>query len=220
MTAPRVRRSAVLGALTLLTIVVAHELIYGLVYGAGDAYDAAMSGAGHGSYWASFALFVGGATVALALIVGAQVARLHRRAAAMASTNSRRTDDGPEFARILARRWIAVAAASIVAYVAQENLERVASGASAPGFATLAGEHLVALPVLLAVALAVAAAASLVAWRRDVLLSRMRLCAGPPSRTTATAHRPAGDVVLAGLRGPRLHGVRAPPRAAFAHSPS
>lgn len=207
----RVRRSAVLGAYTLLTIVAAHELIYGLLHGTGDAYDAAMSSGGHDSYWASFVLIVGGATVTLAAIVAAQVVRLHRRAAAMGPVNPRRVDDVPSFTRMLARRWITVATASVVAYVAQENLERVANGASAPGLATLAGEHLVALPVLLVVALAVAAAASLMVWRRDVLLSRMRHRAGPPSRATATSRAPVSDVTRAGSQALRLHGVRAPP---------
>lgn len=208
---------AVLGALALAALALGHELIYLIAHGIGDGYAAAMREGGHDRYWTSFLLIVAVVTSALAAVSVAQFRRLRRLTVAMRARVVQVRDVGPSrFFALLGPLWLRLSVVVSTAYVAQENIETAATGASWPGLGVLGGEHVVALPVLLLVSLLVAAVRALVGWRREVILARLRAAAR--ARLRATVAEPWGST---NIRPPtisegRRNGVRAPPMGLIA----
>ncbi|MEX1173516.1 MAG: hypothetical protein WEG56_12995 [Chloroflexota bacterium] len=211
------QRVAILGALVLAALLLSHELIYLIAHGLGEGYAAAMRESGHDRYWTSFLLVVAVATIALVAVVVAQFRRLQRLAIAMRAGTLRVGDaGGSRFFALLRPLALRLSVAVVAAYVLQENIEIATSGAGLPGLGVLAGEHAVALPILIAVSLLVAAVGALVGWRREVMLARLRAAARRRLRAAATVVRPAQTSDRpAGTIERRRNGVRAPPSPVF-----
>lgn len=207
------RAFTITGALVLAALALSHELIYLLAHGVGEGYARAMQEGGHDRYWTSFVLIVVVVTGYLGVIVAAQWRRLRRLAADVQAGTARLKRGGLDrFIELLRPLWLRVSGGSIAAYFIQENVETASIGAPLPGLGVLGGEHAIALPVLLAVSLAVAAVGALVGWRREVLLARIRAAARRRLRAPAATPRPALVVDRpAGRYEVRRNGVRAPP---------
>lgn len=191
------------------TVALGHELTYLLANG--GSYDTAMAQAGHERYWLAYLLIVGLLSGALVVVVVAQLVRL-RRLAGKAKPGARNAGGSAgQFVRLIGRLWLRTAAAAALVYLIQENLELLSAGSALPGLAVAAGDQVIALPVLGLVALAAAAIAALVSWRRGALLRRIQDANDrPPGRTPYSARPPAvfrvvSFAVVAG------NGVRAPP---------
>jgi hypothetical protein len=106
--------------------------------------------------------------------------------------------------------WSRVAALTTIAFLLQENIETASVGHPMPGLYALAGQHDMALPLIVAVSLVVALTRALVRWRRDVLLARLSRVA-PPHPTVQPPARPVESVLVHSADGIRRNGVRAPP---------
>ncbi len=218
---PRSRLSSLVvpGVLSLAALALSHELIYRIAHGAGEGYEAAMREGGHDSVWTSFLPIVALVVTSGLSVVGVwQVRRLRRLAAAMRAKSVRVGDVGPSrFFGLLGPLWLRLAVAVVVVYVLQENIETARTGASLPGLGVLGGEHVLALPVMVAASFLVAAVGALVGWRREVILARLLAAAQRPLRTASTTRRPSvSSDRPRGITEERRNGVRAPPSVRFA----
>ncbi|MEW5992243.1 MAG: hypothetical protein AB1736_12975 [Chloroflexota bacterium] len=152
-------------------------------------------------------------TGALALVAFTQVRRLCRLAAAVRAKHIRVGDLGLDrFFGLLRPLWLRLSVTVVATYIAQENIETASTGVPLPGLGVLAGEHWIALPVLILVSLLVAAVGALVGWRRELILARLRAAARARRHTAAKAMRPAQSVSRpTDIDATRRNGVRAPP---------
>ena len=207
----RILDRLILAVLVLASLAVAHELIYLGAHGTGDAYRAAMTGAGHDGYWSDFVIAIG---LVSALLIGVSLAQLRRLArladASGAGTLRVRDQSLGHLARLVLPIWGRVATLTTLAFLLQENLETASVGHPMPGLYALAGQHDLALPFIVAVSLVVALTRALVGWRRDVLLARLRRIAPPHPKVQQPA-RPVESVLTHSADGIRRNGVRAPP---------
>jgi len=228
----RMTRAAPFAALSLLTLVLAHNLTYVVGYGA--AYREVLSRTGHGDAWRTAALVVLGLGITLALAGSLRIAALWREARVL---TRERADDHlpgrhlpgqgtqPPFLPALVSLWLRLAITGAALFTIQENLEHLATtglattglGAAVdlPGVGVLAaGGHLDAIVVIAAVAGAVAFVASLFRWHRAVLIARLAAARLRFPRAATAAHRPR-ELAFRGpssILGRRL-AVRAPPPA-------
>lgn len=209
----RPRSVVVIGTLALAALALGHELIYLLAHGFGAGYETAMREGGHDRYWTSFLLIVALVTSILVVVTVAQFRRLRRLAKDLRARSIRVGDAGfDRFLRLVGPLWLRVSVAVVIAYLAQENIETATTGSRMPGLGVLAGEHWMALPMLLFVSLLVAAVGALVGWRREVILARLRAAARRYLRGVATMLRPVEPVARLRHTDPgRRNGVRAPP---------
>lgn len=159
-------------AMTLVALVIAHNLVFLLAYG--PAYDEALAHSGHDGAWGNAVAVV--LTAAFGL-VGLGTWRLYRLgivARARAPREGGRGLRESGFARRVVALWLCLAGATTLLFVVQENLERQHVGATPPGLAVLwSAEYPNAPLVIAAVALAVATVVALFRWRRDVLVARI-----------------------------------------------
>lgn len=216
MSGQRLRSFSINAALVLAALTLAHELIYLLAHGPGDGYARAMAEGGHDRYWTTFLITVLVVSGVLGAIVLAQFRRLRRLASTVRQELVRYEDRSlPSFTDLLRPLLLRVAAGTVIAHVVQENLETVSAGGPLPGLGVLAGEHAIALPVLLTVSLVVAVVGALAGWRRVILLARIRAAGRRSFRPATQVLRPA---ILAdppaSSGGRRKDGVRAPPLGA------
>lgn len=201
----------IVAVLVLASLAVAHELIYLGAHGPGDAYRVAMTEAGHDGYWSNFVTAVG-VVSAVVLAVGlAQLRRLTRLAAASGAGTLRVRDESiAHLARLVLPLWARVATLTTIVFLLQENVETASVGYPMPGLYALAGQHDIALPLIVGASLVVALTRALVRWRRDVLLARLRRASSPRPRGQLLA-RPVESVLVPTAEGIRRNGVRAPP---------
>ena len=159
-------------AMTLVSLVVAHNLVFLLAYGSG--YDEALAHSGHDGAWGTAVAVVLAAALGL---VGLGTWRLHRLgvvARALAATEGGLRPGPSGFARCLVGLWVRLVGATTLLFVIQENLEHQHAGKGLPGLAVLgSGEYPNAAAIIAFVALAVAFVVSLFRWRRDVLVARI-----------------------------------------------
>jgi hypothetical protein len=159
-------------AMTLVALVVAHNLVFLLAHGAG--YDEALAHSGHGRAWTISVAVVLAAGFGL---VGLALWRLHRLglvARTIDATEGRLPPGRGRFVPRLARHWLGLAGATMLLFVIQENLEHQHVGAGLPGLSVLgSAEYPNAVPVIAGIALAVAFVGSLFRWRREVLIDRI-----------------------------------------------
>lgn len=212
MSGRRLRQIAVLATLVLASLAASHELIYLIAHGAGAEYARAMREGGHDRYWTSFVLTVAGVTLALAVVSVRQVLRLLRQTA-LVRAGRLKVDDGGLglFARQAMRLWLLVSAGTIIAFMAQENLETFAATDSVPALGVVSGEHAVALPVIGFVSLLVALVGALVRWGRHALLARLHQSLNPVRQRAPRTLRPSSIGRPASASAVRSHGLRAPP---------
>ncbi len=215
------RRWLGLGAMTAVSLVVAHNLVFLLADGANA--EAALASTGHGDAWRM--------AVAIVLLAGAgllliAVLQLHRLG--ILAQDLDRSEGGLDplpgpFGRDVVGLWLRLTVATAVLFAVQENVEHLQAGLGLPGLAVLgSGDYANALLVIAAVALAVALVAGLLGWRRGILLARIadaarrrwhRPLPARPRRAAALDRRPNGFFR-------RSSSVRAPPRLLTAPTPA
>ena len=200
------RTFVVLGALVLATVAAGHELTYLFAYGSG--YDAAMEASGHAGYWTSFVVTVGVAIGGLVVVALRQFARLRAQLRDVEGI----ADASPW---MLLAMWLrsaaAIGPAALLVYVVQENVETATVTGAFPGLTVLAGDHVVAAPVIVLIAAFAAFVYALVRWRRDVLERRLRAARRRVFPTSSLAPSRAGSAVAPRHRyASPVHG-RAPP---------
>jgi hypothetical protein len=201
----------VLAVLVLASLAVSHELIYLGAHGSSDAYRVAMTEAGHDGYWSNFVLAVGVVSAALLAVGLTQLRRLARLAASSGAGTLRVRDESiGHLARLVILIWARVATLTTIVFLLLENIETASVGHPMPGLYALAGQHDMALPLIVAVSFIVALTRALVRWRRDVLLARLRRAASPRPKARLVA-RPVETVLVQSTDGIRRNGVRAPP---------
>lgn len=193
--------------MVLVTVVLGHELTYLLAHGP-SGYDVAMGEAGHERYWSTFVFAVGAIAAALIVVVAAQLIRLRRLATGLDDPGNA---SPRQFLGLVGRLWLRNGSGAAAVYLVQENVESVTAGHYLPGLAVFANDHLIALPLILLVALAVAVIGALVAWRRDALLRRLRTAAPGLRRRAPRFARDSGISDAPSLHVGEANGVRAPP---------
>lgn len=156
----------------LVALVVAHNLVFILAYGAG--YDEALAHSGHDGAWGTAVAGVLAAGVGLLVLGTWRLYRLGLVARALGPTEGRLAPGASGFARGLARLWLALAGATATLFVIQENLEHLRAGEGLPGLSVLgSAEYPRSALVIAGVALAVALVGALFRWRRDLLIARI-----------------------------------------------
>jgi hypothetical protein len=200
-------------AMTLVALVVAHNLVFLLAYGA--HYEEALAHSGHSDAWGTAVSVVLAAGSGL---LGLAVWRLHRLGLLARDLAGEPTRFEPATRdRIigLVSLWLRLTVSTAVPFVIQENLEHQQLGAGLPGLSVLgSAEYPNALLVIAGIAFAVALVGCLVRWRRETLIARivaaflrLRLRPTRPARPPLTdLDRRPGSIV-----GRKL-AVRAPPR--------
>jgi hypothetical protein len=202
-------------AMTLVSLVVAHNLVFLLAYGSG--YDEALAHSGHDGTWGTAVAVVLAAALGL---VGLGTWRLHRLgvvARALAATQGGLRPGPNGFARCLVGLWVRLVGVTTLLFVIQENLEHQRVGEGLPGLAVLgSAQYPNAVFVIAAISLAVAFVVALFRWRRDILAARiegaLQRWHGAPRTTRrrplAWVERRHASIVLHQLSG------RAPPQLA------
>jgi hypothetical protein len=180
-------------ALAGLALVVAHDAIFLVQVGPGEALVATLRTAGHG-YWAVASLGV----AVVAIVAGAwmwiRVRRLHARARSLGAA----TPADPRFARRVGRSWLRLAAIVAIGFLVQENVEHVIAHGHAPGVGALVGpEYPLAIPVIGLITALAAVLAALVGSRRDALVLAIDAALGHALRPARMAFRPPARMPVA-----------------------
>jgi hypothetical protein len=164
-----------LATLSLAALILGHHLVFLTTYG--PQYWAMLERTGHGPVWAITVVTVAILYAGLVFLALRRISSLNRLAGAVRAGELNVRDKGiRHLARHVLGLWATILVTSLLLFVLNENLERVANGLPIPGFAVLAGGlgHASPLLVFAAVAGAVALVAGLYRWRRDILLARVR----------------------------------------------
>ncbi len=181
------RRLASFAGMTAVALVVAHNLVFLLAYGASSSE--ALAHTGHDGTWRTAVAVVVAASFGL---LGLGAWRLYRLGIVVRSVRS--TEGGlrpatTDVARQLAGLWLRLTGITILVFVAQENLEHQHAGLGLPGFSVLgSADYPNAALVIAAIALAVASVVSSFRWRRDVLVARIKAAQARWSRVRPTLH--------------------------------
>jgi hypothetical protein len=158
--------------MTLVALVIAHNLVFLLAYGSG--YDEALAHSGHAGAWGTAVAVVLAGALGLFGLGAWRLYRLGVLARTLAASEGGLRPGSSGFVRRLVLLWVLVAAATTLLFVIQENLEHQHAGGGMPGLAVLgSAEYPNAALVIAAVALAVAFVVALFDWRRDVLVARI-----------------------------------------------
>ena len=218
-TAPALRGFGTAASLVLGALALVHEVVYLATYGS-VGYASAMQAGGHGRYWTAFILTVLLVVGSLAVTTIRQLVRLSRLATRMQSGGVDVLDQTlGRLANLTLRRWLVVGAGTLVAFVVQENVERIDLGSPWPGIAVITGENAIAVPVIIIISVAIAFVAALASWRREVLLTR--LAAGrqsaPPRRAPRFLRPPVDERRPTSFIAVRQNPVRAPPAPTRRH---
>jgi hypothetical protein len=206
------RRLLAFLAMTLVALVVAHNLVFLLAYGAG--YDEALAHSGHDAAWRTAVAVVIAAGFGLLALAIWRLHRLGLIARTVAPTEGRLDPGASDFGRCLAGLWLRLTGATTLLFVVQENLEHQRAGEALPGLAVLGSTaYPDAILVIACVALAIALVGALLHWRRDLLVARiagaLRQARQRPApvlrRPVADRDRRPGSIIGRGLA------LRAPP---------
>jgi len=172
-------------AMTSVALVVAHNFVFLLAYGAG--FDEALAHTGHDGTWGTAVAVVLAAALGLLGLGAWRLYRLGVVARSLTATEGRLRPEPKAFARQLVGLWLRLAGATTLLFVVQENLEHQHAGLELPGLSVLgSAEYPDATFVIAAIALAVAFVVSLFRWRRDVLVARITAARGPRFRARPT----------------------------------
>jgi hypothetical protein len=206
---------------TVVTLVLAHELVFLARYG--SDYGVALIYSGHGEAWqqsVSFVLLLGCVLLVAALLRLHQLGLRVRALARPARRAGRPPGREDLHYRPLLWTWLQTTAwlAPCVAILLtiQENAERAAVGLPTPGLWLLGSpDYPAGAWIVLAVSAVVALVASLYRWRRDRLVARLRaarLRFARAPRLPRLVHRR----IPRGSRLARRLGLRAPPEPTLA----
>jgi hypothetical protein len=203
--------------LVALSLVLAHEAVFLARYG--SIYGEALQHSGHSAAWsdAVTVVVIGAALLLAGSAIG--LYRLGRQIAARSATAGRATAklDAIDLPQIVGR-WLTTGAAiggsALVLLTVQENLEHLSAGLGAPGVGILLSpEYPFAVLITLGASIGVALVATLLAWRHDALVRRLRALVTHRHHAPARVRQPR-SVRLAPQRGSilaRRLGRRAPP---------
>jgi hypothetical protein len=180
------RRTLGFLAVTLVALVVSHNLVFLIAYGAG--YDEALAHSGHAGAWGTAVAVTLAAAIALFGLGSWRLYRLGVVARALSAGEGGFRPGRAGFVRQLVGLWLGVAAVTTVLFVVQENLERRQIGEALPGLSVLgSAAYPHAAFVITAVALAISFVVALFRWRRDVLVARIRSAATPRFGSPSTS---------------------------------
>jgi hypothetical protein len=199
--------------LALVTLVLAHELVF--LVGYGEAYADALGRTGHDARWTAAVLTV----LAMAGVLAAVgLWRLNRLGVLARALGAPRSAGGLRLASLVRDFllvWPRLAIAGAILFVVQENLEHLGVGDPLPGFGVLVSrQYPNAGLMIVAVAFGVSLIAALFRWQRARLIARIEILRVRWRKpATVGASRPAGpDPLPRSILGRRL-AVRAPPLA-------
>ncbi len=199
--------------MTLVALVVAHNLVFLLGYG--PLSGQALARTGHGDAWQTAVITVLGTG---ACLLGIALWRLYRLDL-LARAHGHRASD-PRESSIeavdsgFANLWGRLTAATAFLFLVQENTEHLLSGHELPGLSVLgSAEYPDALLVIGGVALVVALVGALIRWRRAILTGRIAAAirrlrfrgVAPLRRPHADPDRRPGTILG------RARALRAPP---------
>lgn len=157
--------------LVLLLVVasfIAHDAVYLVQFGPGEAFAQAMTAGGHDGYWLTFAVTVALALILLLAAATLAITRLTRLARRLGPPDG--PTDRPAYLPEAVALWRILFPVTIAVFAMQENLEGLLVHGTLPGFDVLAGST---VPVLALVAMALAAVGGLVRWRIAALQARI-----------------------------------------------
>jgi hypothetical protein len=158
--------------LVLVALVVAHDVVFLLTYGAG--YDEALARSGHDGSWAMAVVVVLAAGVGFFGLASWRLYRLGVVARVIVPAAGRGSLRTTGVGWRLVGLWLRLYAATTLLFVIQENLEHQRIGQALPGLSVLgSGEYSDAALVIAVVTIAVAVVGTLFRWRRDVLVARI-----------------------------------------------
>jgi hypothetical protein len=159
-------------AMTLVALVIAHNLVFLLRYGSG--FDEALAHSGHDGAWGTAVAVVLAAALGLAGLGACRLYRLGLLARILAASEGELRPGASGFGRQLVGLWVLLAGATTLLFIVQENIEHQHVGDGLPGLAVLGSAvYPNAALVIAVVALAVAFVVALFRWRRDVLVARI-----------------------------------------------
>ena len=204
----RVRIRLAFWALAGLALLAAHDAIYLVQVGPGEALVDVLRTAGHG-YWAWASLGLTAVAVVSGLSIWLRMRRLHRRAS---SLDARPAASRP-FARRLPGAWWRLVAIVAIGFLVQENVEHLIAHGHAPGIGALLGPELpLALPVICIISAIAAVLATLVGGAHEALVVAIQVALArqvkaPREVAQPPARRPAAFGSILARRG----AGRAPP---------
>jgi hypothetical protein len=173
-------------ALAGLALFVAHDAIYLIQIGPGEALAATLRTAGHGYWgWASLVL------TAVALVAGVSIwlrmRQLRRRASGLGAARHSSGRFGRRFVIV----WLRLAAVIAVGFVIQENVEHSIIHGHAPGVGALLGpEYPLALPVIGLIGAIAASVAAIVTRTQEALVLAIEAALRRPVRALLAGPRP------------------------------
>jgi hypothetical protein len=201
-------------ALALVTVVAGHNLVFLATYGA-SSYASALATTGHGLAWTLAVVSTAAIGTVLAGLGVERVWSLNRRARLIGGRGNLRLEGVAALGRDLVWLWLALLVVGLAAFVAIENVERLAAGQQLPGLAAMAGGALSPIGVFVGVSGVIAFVAALYVWRTAQLIAeivarlrRWRRAVDLPARRFAIVDRRSASAI-----GRRAAG-RAPPRLA------
>ena len=202
---------ALTGVLALVVLVVAHDLVFLLMYG--PAYGFALARTGHDGRWDLAVRVVLGGGLALAAAASLRLGFLYGLVR-VASSGSHGGLPVRTYVRTVLSLWIRLFLIATPLFVVQENIERWSAGVDLPGVGVLASPgYLGPIPVFLLVSLAVALVAALFRWGIETLEARARATRHlrpMPSTFRPPRFRVDSELPVASILGRNLAG-RAPP---------
>jgi hypothetical protein len=160
-------------ALSLITFVAAHQLVFVATYG--DDAEAALTRSGHGDQWSLTVVLVGVMAVVLVGLAVRELVRLSREARRLGQGAGELAEDtAADLARDALTIWVATLLLSLLVFVLVENLEHLSHGHGLPGVVVLlSDEYHYLLLVFGLVSGLISLVASLYRWRREVLVQRI-----------------------------------------------
>jgi hypothetical protein len=196
-------------ALSLITLVLGHQLVYLATFGAQTGAELASTG--HDLRWSLTVVSAVLLAIGLVAVALRELLRLSRRARSAAGLASDPRISGVRhLARDLFALWVPTFLVAVLLFVLLENGERLAAGLPAPGLAVL-GATTFHDPLLIFELLSglVALVAALYRWRRDVLAALVRALARRWPRSLAAFRPPARTI----FPRPSALALRPPSRA-------
>jgi hypothetical protein len=131
MQRPSLGLALVVAALSPLSLVLSHNLVFLLAYG-GEA-NLVLRATGHDATWSTAVRLVIACSAVLGVTALVRIAVLLRTARRLERETGRLAHTGWRgFGRLLVRTWIALALVTALWFLIQENAERLAIGQAAP----------------------------------------------------------------------------------------
>ena len=216
MQRPALGLVAVVAALSPLSLVMAHNLVY--LLSAGDQVSIVLRATGHDATWVSAVRLVIASSAVLGIAAATRVTVLWRRARLLERETGPLIHPGWRgLGSHLIRAWVGLVLVTTVWFVVQENLERIGVGQAAPLLGPLLdGGPTGALVVIPAMSLLTALVGALFRWGVTALLARISAARRfGQRRRPVSVRRPAGRIPHPSALLARHLGLRAPPGALF-----